>query len=300
MVDSGNMRAGARHGERRNRKVIVPELTGMRLRDAQIVIAQAGFAAGDGKPNVQVRYVEAYAEEFHVVAQIPSRGQLVDSAAPIELQVARKSWNRYLPQLYSMANEENALLQQFLWMFQQIHDKTADTIERVPMLLRPLETDAQYLPWLGSWLALHLETDWTETQKRQWLRVAPALYSQRGTRQSLATLLRMYLGFEADIRENVWPFEPFRVGVASEIGVSSTILPPLNLAHSFVVHLPVPDTHFTNEQIVRIHRVILAEKPAHTMYYLTFAQAEDVDDASPFLTIGDDALDSAAALSADS
>ncbi len=289
MVDSGNMRS-ARQAERRGRKVIVPELTGMRLRDAQIVIAQAGFANADGQPNVQVRYVEAYAEDFQVVAQSPIRGQLVDGAAPIALQVARKSWSRFLPQLYSVANEENALLQQFLWMFQQIHDKTSETIDRVPALLRPLETDAQYLPWLGSWLALHLETDWTEAQKRQWLRVAPALYSQRGTKHALATLLRMYLGFDAEIRENVWPFEPFRVGVASEIGVSSTILPPLNLAHCFVVHLPVPDSHFSNEQIVRIHRVILAEKPAHTLYYLTFAHADTVEDGSPFLTIGDDAL----------
>ena len=289
MVDSGNMR-GARQSERRGRKAIVPELTGMRLRDAQIVIAQAGFAGADGTPNVQVRYVEAYAEDFAVVAQLPIRGQLVDSGAAIELQVARKSWSRFLPQLYSMADEENALLQQFLWMFQQIHDKTADTIERVPSLLRPLETDAQYLPWLASWLALHLETDWTETQKRQWLRVAPALYNQRGTKHSLATLLRMYLGFDAEIRENVWPFEPFRVGVASEIGVSSTILPPLNLAHCFVVHLPVPDSHFANEQIVRIHRVIQAEKPAHTLYYLTFAETEQEGDSSPFLTIGDDTL----------
>ncbi len=290
MVDSANMRGGARQAERRSRKVIVPELTGMRLRDAQIVVAQAGFAAADGAPNVQVRYVEAYAEDFQVVAQTPMRGQLVDSAAAIELQVARQSWSRFLPQLYSMANEENALLQQFLWMFQQIHDRTADTIDRVPTLLKPLETDAQYLPWLASWLALHLETDWTEAQKRQWLRVAPSLYNQRGTRQSLETLLRMYLGYDAEIRENVWPFEPFRVGVASEIGVSSTILPPLNLAHCFVVHLPMPDHHFSNEQIVRIHRVILAEKPAHTMYYLTFAQADSVSDATPFLTIGDDAL----------
>lgn len=290
MVDSGNMRGGARQVERRSRKVIVPELTGMRLSDAQIVIGQAGFVAADGKPNVQVRYVEAYAEDFQVVAQTPLRGQLVDSAAPIELQVARQSWTRFLPQLYSMANEENALLQQFLWMFQQMHDKTADAIARVPTLLRPLETDAQYLPWLASWLALHLETDWSDAQKRQWLRVAPGLYSQRGTKQSLQTLLRMYLGFDAEIRENVWPFEPFRVGVSSEIGVSSTILPPLNLAHCFVVHLPVSDKTFSHEQIVRIHRVILAEKPAHTMYTLTFAEADQVDDGLPFLTIGDDAL----------
>ena len=73
MVDSGNMR-GARQTERRSRKVIVPELTGMRLRDAQIVSVQAGFATADGQPNVQVRYVEAYADDFQVVAQVPLRG----------------------------------------------------------------------------------------------------------------------------------------------------------------------------------------------------------------------------------
>ncbi len=293
MVDSGNMRGNrVKQAERRSRKVIVPELAGMHVRDAQIVIAQAGFVAVDGTPNVQIRYVEAYAEDHQVVAQLPMRGQLADSAAPIELHVARTSWNRFLPQLYSLAHEDNALLQQFLWIFQQLHDRTTDTIDRVPSLLRPLETDAQYLPWLASWQALQLDADWTETQKRQWLRVAPSLFAQRGTRPSLQTLLKMHLGFDPEIQENVWPFEPFRVGVTSEIGVSSTILPPLNLAHCFVVHLPVPATHFSHEQIVRIHRVILAEKPAHTNYYLTFAAADRIDDNAPFLTIGDDILTS--------
>lgn len=290
MVDSANMqKPQPRPGERRARKVIVPDVTGLTLRDARIVMEQARFGDATGKPVIQVRYVEAYADDFAVVAQTPIRGQLVDAATPIQLQVARKSWVRFLPQLYQTAEEDNALLQQFLWMFQQIHDRTSQTIDRVPTLLRPLDTDAEFLPWLASWLALHLEPDWTEMQKRRWLHVAPALFHMRGTKRALTTLLEMHLGFAPEIRENAWPFEPFRVGVTSEIGVSSTILPPLNLAHCFVVRLPVADTALTHEQLVRIHRVIHAEKPAHTMYYLEFAAHSEVDESLPFLTIGEDA-----------
>jgi hypothetical protein len=139
-------------------------------------------------------------------------------------------------------------------------------------------------------MALQVEADWPLEQQRRWLRHAPALYAIRGTKQALQTLLDMYLGTPPVILENQWPFEPFRIGVASEVGISTTVLPPMELAHCFVVQLPEPAEHYSDEQIVRIHRVIQAEKPAHTQYFLTFAMADDTYELQPFLTIGEDAL----------
>jgi phage tail-like protein len=274
-----------RAGERRAKKLIVPDLQGMPYRDACVVLDQAGFVA----PTL--RYVEAYAADFQVVTQQPIRGQLIDSTVSVEVSVARQSWVRFLPQLFQNgADGGNQLLHEYLWIFEQLHDRIVGQIDRVPQLFRPLDTEPHFLHWLASWIALQLETDWPEEKKRHWLRYAPALYSIRGTRPALQALLEMYTGVRPEILENEWPFEPFRVGVSSEIGITSTILPPLNFAHTFVVRLPLPPGSLTDDQIVRIHRIVQAEKPAHCIYFLTFTQAEELVDLEPFMTIGEDAL----------
>ncbi len=276
----------ARPLERRAKKLIVPDLTGMAFADAKIVLDHAGFT-----PPVP-RYVEAYAPDSAVVGQMPIRGQLVDSTTTLELSVAKQSWIRFLPQLFQESTTgDNQLLHEFMWIFQQMHDQISGVIDRVPELFRPLDTDERFLPWLASWIALHLETDWPVEKKRRWLRKAPALYSIRGTRLAMLELLEMYVGVRPEIVENEWPFEPFRVGVSSEIGVTSTILPPIALSHCFVVKLPLASTAISDDLIVRIHRIIQAEKPAHTNYFLTFETQEETYDSSPFMTIGDDALD---------
>lgn len=274
-----------RAGERRAKKIIVPELAGMAFQDACIVLEQAGL----GPPLP--RYIDAYVPENTVVSQAPVRGQLVDSTTTVELSVAKASWVRFLPQLYQeQGSGDNTMLHEYLWIFQQLHDKVTHNLDRLPQLFRPLETEPRFLDWLGSWIALQLESDWPEQKKRKWLKFAPALYSMRGTKAAMTELLEMYIGVRPDIRENEWPFEPFRVGVSSEIGLTSTVLPSMNLSHCFVVHLPMAPQDVSDDTIVRIHRVIQAEKPAHTTYFLTFQTDEAFVDLDPFMTIGEDSL----------
>ena len=271
-----------RPGERRLRKVIVPELAGQLYRDACIVLQQAGL------PPPLARYVEAYADDNTVVEQYPIRGQLVDSTTVIQVSVAKQSWVRYLPQIFQLtAGNENHLLHEFLWVFQQENDKITDVLDRLPALFRPAETEPHFLPWLSSWIALQLESEWPIEKQRRWLRRAPALYSVRGTKYALEQLLEMYTGFKPEIFENTWPFDAFRVGVTSEVGISTVVLPPMNLAHCFVVQLPQPAAAFGDDQIVRIHRVIQAEKPAHTNYFLTFLDQAAMDDEDHGFIIGE-------------
>jgi phage tail-like protein len=271
--------------DRRVRKVIVPELTGLRFDDACIVLQQAGL------PPPLARYVEAYAEEGSVVEQSPIRGQLVDNATVVQLQVAKVSWVRYLPQVFQLsAQNENQLLHEYLWIFQQLHDKVGHVLDRMPWLFRPQETDPAFLPWLAGWIALGLESAWPVEQQRRWLRRAPALYSIRGTRVALEQMIEMYTGLRPVIKENALPFEPFRLGGNCEIGVNTVVLPHVNLAHCFVVELPRPAKAFGNDEILRIHRVIQMEKPAHTLYFLTFAEQAAADDEDYGLVVGESFL----------
>ncbi|MBM4342483.1 MAG: hypothetical protein FJ100_03805 [Deltaproteobacteria bacterium] len=263
----------------------MPELAGLRLRDAAIVLQQAGL------PPPLPRYVEAYADPNTVVDQFPIRGQLVDSTTVTQLSVAKQNWVRYLPQIFQLtADNENQLLHEFLWVFQQEQDKIGDVLDRLPSLFRPHETEPHFLPWLASWIALQLESDWPIEKQRRWLRKAPALYSMRGTKYALELLLEMYIGLKPEITENAWPFDAFRVGVTSEVGISTVVLPPMNLAHCFVVKLPQPASAFADDQIIRIHRVIQAEKPAHTNYFLTFSDQAALGDEDHGFVIGEEHL----------
>lgn len=276
---------GAGGGLRRPRKLVVPDVTGLHLSDAQIVLSQAGFAPG------QPRFVEAYEPEKTVVSQEPMRGMLVNADTPIELRVAKRSWVRFLPQIYqSQSAAEGDLLTGLLWIFQHVHDRMSVTIDEMERIFRPLEAPTEFLPWLASWIALQLEDDWTEEKKRRWLRYAPALYNIRGTKKALEQLLQIYIGVKPVIRENEWPDEAFRAGVTSEIGVTSTILPPMNLNNCFIVELPLSPRDVGDDGLVRIHRVIRAEKPAHCSYYLRFQKAEDDLDDRPFLIVGEDVI----------
>jgi len=212
----------------------------------------------------------------------------------IELQVSKLSWMRFLPQIYQVSSDENnAFLQNLLWIFQQIHDSVRTQIDDVHTLFRPADAPAEFLPWLAGWIALQLEDDWPDEKKRRWMRAAPALYHIRGTRKALELLLEIYIGVRPRILENEWPQGAFRVEVSSVIGESSTILPPMNLTNCFVVELPLEAKSVSDEQIIRIHRVIQAEKPAHTTYFLRFEAQEEVDDWGPFMTIGDDQVGAA-------
>ncbi|MCA1665227.1 MAG: hypothetical protein LC659_13350, partial [Myxococcales bacterium] len=83
-----------------------------------------------------------------------------------------------------------------------------------------------------------------------------------------------------------WPFRGWRIGATSEIGTDSVVLPPVNLAHTFIVEMPVSYKDVSPESVIRIHEIIQMEKPANTQYYLRFASEGGGNDLSEFMAIG--------------
>jgi hypothetical protein len=64
------------------------------------------------------------------------------------------------------------------------------------------------------------------------------------------------------------------------------IMPPVDLAHCFVVTMPIKFETVTSEMIIRIHQIIQMEKPAHTHYYLRFAEEQGDVELREFFSIG--------------
>jgi phage tail-like protein len=66
-------------------------------------------------------------------------------------------------------------------------EKTIDELHRI---FDPWHTD--FLPWLASWVALTLQDDWSEYQKRKLISKIASIYQERGLKKGLYTYLDIY------------------------------------------------------------------------------------------------------------
>ena len=263
------------------RRVAVPDVVGLHAEDAKIVLSNAGFE------RFKVHYTEAYAGEFDVVDQFPRAGLLVPKDAEISLRVNRMSLVQYLPQAFQQTALDGASwLKGFLYIVQTVYDRVGFRLADVHRLFDPRTTDPEFLPWLASWLAISLNPDWTTLQRRQMLMAATELFPHRGTARAVREFVKIYAGANVVIEENAWPFQGFRIGVHSTVGDDTVILPPMNLAHCFVVRLDKPASKTPEDEIIKIHQIIQGQKPAHTSYFLAFSDEAATGVMGTFMSIG--------------
>jgi len=270
-MEGPGTRTGKAGSPGRSRKLPVPEVAGLSRAVAEKVLAGAGF------PPPRVRFVEAYVKSDTVVAQSPDRGVLWESDQPVTIDVARVSWIRYLPSVYRpKGGEDGSFLRDFLWIFQQSLDTVNRRIDNVHELFSPSTTPPEFLPWLASWFAISFDESMPDAHRRRILREAPLLFRIRGTRSALVRLVQLFTGLDIEIEENRWPYRGFRIGVASSVGVDTMILPEISMSQTFVVRVPRSFEEVGEDLLLRLHRVIEAEKPANSNYFLQFTGIEGV------------------------
>lgn len=255
--------------ERVRRTVRMPDVVGISLANAGLMLRNVGFEAA----RVRLRYEEAYRPEDETIRQQPPPGALVAIDEPVELVVSRRSLVHHLPQVYQKADRAGGhQLREFLWIFDHLFADLSRHIDSLHKYFDPLEAPPEYLPWLASWVALTIEQDWPESKQRRLIQQALSIYAMRGTVRGLKMFLSIFTDVEPLLRENEWPFRGFRIGEV-RIGVDSLVIPPVNTAHCCIVEVPAQFDDTSDETLHKLHRIIRMEKPAHTAYYLTFAAA---------------------------
>ncbi len=267
-----------------SRKVVrVPDVVGRPLDKAKILLEDSTL----GKQVVLFR--ESYEDPDTVLEQKPSRGQMVYEGAEVTLWIARRGYLENLPAIYRRSDAVGRnVVRDMCFLFEHMFGSVERILDRAHQYYDPHESPTEFLQWLASWTAFVVDLDWPESKKRALIKRAVDLYRIRGTKRALSLFLKLFTGYEPDIEENTWPFKGFRVDTEARIGLDSVILPPVNLAHCFVVTVPIKfeDVKVTPELIVRIHQIIQMEKPAHTHYYLRFLEEEGEVELREFFQIG--------------
>lgn len=178
------------------------------------------------------------------------------------------SYLQYLPTIL----EEDPFMGRFLLAFEKILSGVKDLpsyekiiqgnsknvpgleeiINRIETYFHPQETPEQFLPWLAGWVALSLRDDWEPSTKRAFIREIVQLYRIRGTKEGLASVLKLYL-VNSGFGDKVEIFDQFD-----------------NFPNYFQVQLTLndrdPEKYWRQSRIAKA--IIDQEKPAHTFYSL--------------------------------
>ncbi len=265
--------------------VRMPEVQGMPYIKAKLILEHLGLVL-DG-----VTFQESYEARDTVLAQKPARGQMIYSGEKVLLTVSRESYIKWLPSIYQHGdlNGRN-FIRDLLWVVQHMFGSVEEKLDKIHTYFDPYEAPPEFLPWLASWSAMVLDEDWPLAKKRRLIRKAIELYRTRGTVKGIKLFLSLFTGHEPTIRENQWPFRGWRIGISSGIGVDTVILPPVNLAHAFIIEMPVSYKDVSTEAMVRIHEIIQLEKPANCQYYLRFAVDQNTAQLQEFLSVGSSAM----------
>jgi len=270
-----------------NRRVVrVPDVVGRPLSKAHIVLEDAGLA------KIVTLYRESYEDRDTVLEQRPARGQMVYEGTEVTIWIARRGYLEHLPAIYRRSDAVGRnLVRELCFVFEHMFDSVERNLADGWRFYDPHAAPQDFLDWLARWTAFTLDLDWPETEKRALIKRAVDLYRIRGTKRGLTLFLKLFTGHEPDIDENTWPFKGFRVEgegaeVGARVGMDSVILPPVDLAHCFVVTMPIKFEDVAAETVIRIHQIIQMEKPAHTHYYLRFAEEKGDVELREFFAIG--------------
>jgi phage tail-like protein len=97
----------------------------------------------------------------------------------------------YLPDVYQQDPVAAGFLDRYLANPEGTFTTIEGRIAEAQQLYDVRTVDADYLPWLASWLGVALEHDWDEARRRLFIDHLPQLFRERGTRAGMLRMIRL-------------------------------------------------------------------------------------------------------------
>ena len=143
-------------------------------------------------------------------------------------------YRQYLPDIF----HENDFLRRFLRIFEDIWEPLEQRQDHIEMYFDPHTCPVTFLPWLASWLDFPLNTHWPEARQRRLLAQAIELYSWRGTRYGLTSMIEVCTGLTPMIRDSSSQPFVFHIRITLPPGTSSETLDKGLIEELIWVHKP--------------------------------------------------------------
>ena len=219
----------------------------------------------------------------------------------------RISYLDHLPAMYQEDPISRSFLEHFLSIFESIFYEIDVTVEHIERFFDANGAPVEFLSWLGSWVALSMDENWSEEKKRSIIQHAVSLYKKRGTREGLEDTIELLTDHKPLIVENFYKDHKSKVNprYSSDLLKSYKVIffPPgeAMIKSSGGIEVPLVDVLYGNERfgfcvfldrlslkensLDMIKRVIEDQKPAHTCYGLTVMEPWFYLDMHTYLSI---------------
>lgn len=117
------------------------------------------------------------------------------------IEFPRVSFVDYLPDIYKENTTEDSFLARYLGIFQSMYVDLEDRIDNTPIQFDTEKTNKDFLNWIASWLSVKNASIWGEKKLRTLIKEAVSIYKMKGTKASIAKIVKEYTGTEPIIVE---------------------------------------------------------------------------------------------------
>lgn len=169
----------------------------------------------------------------------------------------------HLPALYQvrdpLAPEEEPFALRLAAAFDQVLAPIFASLDNLEAYLDPKLAPADFLDWLGTWVAVALDASWTLERRRDFVAKATALYRVRGTVKGLKEFLEVVTGSEIEVEESggtTW---------------SSAVGEPFPGRPDFEVVVTVRSDGSPTLDADQLDALVAAGKPAHVRHRVVVA-----------------------------
>lgn len=170
-----------------------------------------------------------------------------------------------LPALY----QEDDFTQAFLAALDEVLAPVIQTLDNLDTYFDPYLTPDDFLSWLGTWVAIAIDDQWSVERRREAVARAVELYRLRGTAVGLGRQIEIYTGGTVEIVENgatAWSIDP-----GGELPGSPKPL--------VVVRVRVDDPKSID--VSRVDALVAAAKPAHVEHKVEIVGLRAAKSAAP-------------------
>ena len=121
----------------------------------------------------------------------------------LRVEFDHETYLTHLPAIYSDPATCGDFLLRFLSLVESFQSETEGEIRSLVSLFDPAVISSEFLPWLAGFLALELDENWSDHQKREAIAHAFENYGWRGTARGLTRALKFKTGIDAIIEEPI-------------------------------------------------------------------------------------------------
>lgn len=281
MVNDNNIKESDIPPVAESSKQIMPDLYGVELKKVEKLFQRLGININ------QLSYSEANMPNYRVLTQSIKPGTELEGGEKIDLTISSINPIKFLPSIFQSSDSKNDdFLKRYLWIFQHIFNSLNYKLDYIHEYFNPMEASPEFFNWLASWFSININYSLPEDKMRLLVKEAVNLYQWRGTKAGIAKYLEIVTGVKPDILENYIPIEEYVV-VDNKL-VERPITMEETSKYFFTVSFPVSSNYFDIVTMLQINKIIKAEKPAYSSFYIVFSGKKE--ERRGGFTVGTDSI----------